>query len=70
MQDGYSAAQLPNRYIDLDARKVLPGTPVAPAHFSRLRAFPIGPLEWVALAKIFTRHSNTEHDGVNNLAIV
>jgi hypothetical protein len=75
--------QLANRRIDpvfragnmrVDGWKVLPDTPVAPAqHHSSLCAFPIENRTFGAnFANIFStaRYANTEHDGVNTVAII
>ena len=53
--------------------EVIPGTPAALSHHSKLRAFSIETgTAGVALANIFTttRYTGTEHDEVNNIAII
>jgi hypothetical protein len=66
-----------NRRIDpvlgtarVDAGDVLPDTLVAPAYHSNLRAFARDRRSRLDNILTTARHTGTEHDGVNNVAIV
>jgi hypothetical protein len=58
------------RNIRVDAGRDIPGTPVAPALYSDLRAFPIenGPPDSPSQTSLplSIRHTGTDHYGVNN----